>query len=191
MSKENTECDVRVALYDGSKNPLTHIVFFNDCELLLESRRITVVRDGNRLYFHKGDNIVGSIKLSTKDKNTLQLWKDYGKTRDLEGTYDLKYDAELDLYYIDKQEKLGEYFHHVVHKGTKQLNHNPGNRKPEKGVEKVMSPVTVKKPIKMPIETKDKAKEVVVKALFELLKTQIKGNDDAMFTVNTLETYMK
>ena len=61
MSRENTEFDVRVALYDGSKNPLANIVFFNDTELLLECKRVVVVRDGNRLYFHKGDSVQGSV----------------------------------------------------------------------------------------------------------------------------------
>ena len=64
MSKDNTSYDVRVALYDGTRNPLALVQFFNDCELLLECKRIIVVRDGSRLYFHKGDTVKGSIKLS-------------------------------------------------------------------------------------------------------------------------------
>ena len=194
MSKENTECDVRVALYDGSRTPIAHIIFFNDCELLLECERVIIERDGNRLYFKNGNNVSDSVKLTQKDKNTLQLWKDYSKARDLEGTYDLKYDQKSNTYYIDKQEKLGEYYHHVVRKGIKQINHNPGIR--EKGVSKTMSPVTIsergKKAIELKtVQEKNSAKNVVVHALVSLLKTQITGNDEAMITLTTLETYLK
>ena len=194
MSKENTECDVRVALYDGTKNQIAHVMFFNDCELLLECTRVTVVRDGNRLYFHKGDAVKGSIKFSGKDaKNILQLWSGYSKVRDLEGKYDLKYDKEHDLYYIDKTEKLDEYNHHIIHKGIKQLNHNPGNR--EKRGETTMAPVTIKVKGQKAIEVaqkqkKENSKNVVVKALVELLKTQVKGNDEALSTIDALEKFI-
>lgn len=195
MSKEHTDCDVVVKLYDGSKSKIAHITFFNDCEQLLECKRVTVVRDGNRLYFHKGDAVKGSIKLSGADKSTLQLWSDYSKVRDLEGRYDLKYDKERDIYYIDKQEKLNEYIHHVVRKGVKQLNHNPGNREPAQLTgEKVMTAIINNKGKKVIEVAKKQSKEatntVVVKALLELLKTQVKGNEDALSTIEVMEKFM-
>lgn len=192
MSKENTEYDVRIALYDGTKNPLANVVFFNDGELLLECNRVTVVRDGNRLYFHKGDKIAGSIKLSGRDKNILQLWKDFSKVRDLEGKYDMKYDKDLDLYYIDKDNKLSDYEHRCTLKGTKQLNHNPGDR--AKRGEIIMAPVLTEKGKKMvevaQKQKKETNKNVVVRALVTLLKTQVVGNDDALSTIDALEKFI-
>ena len=196
MSKENTNCDVIVKLYDASKTQIAHIVFFNDCELLLECKRVTVVRDGNRLYFHKGDSVKGSIKFSgNNDDNILQLWKDYSKVRDLEGRYDLKYDKEHDLYYIDKNEKLNEYIHHVSRKGVKQLNHNPGNRVQEelKG-EKIVTAI-LKDRGKKVVETVNKQKKddetaLVLKALMQLLKTQVKGNSEALSTIDVMEKFI-
>lgn len=194
MSKECTEYDVRIALYKGTKAPLANIVFFNDTELMLECKRVTVVRDGNRLYFHKGDATKG-IKLTGKDvKNCLQLWSDYSKVRDLEGYYDLKYDKDQDLYYIDKQEKLSDHEHKFELRGTKQLNHNPGTR--EKRGEQVMT-VTIKDrgqkaAQNMPKQTvaKNVATNVVVKALITLLKTQVEGNADALSTIDALEKFI-
>ena len=196
MSKESTSCDVQVRLYDGTKAPVTHVIFFNDCELLLECKRVTVVRDGSRLYFHKGDSVKGSIKLSGKDAaNILQLWKDYSKTRDLEGRYDLKYDKDQDLYYIDKNEKLNEYIHHHSIKGVKQANHNPGNRVQEelKG-EKIVTAI-LKDRGKKAVETATKQKKddetaLVVKALMQLLKTQVKGNSEALVTIDVMEKFI-
>ena len=199
MSKENTNFDVRIALYDGSKKPLANVVFFNDTELLLECQRIKVVRDGNRLYFHRADS-TGGIKLSGENVDRLQLWSDYCKVRDLEGRYDLKYDKSVDLYYIDKTEKLSDddLSRRGSVKGTKQLNHNPGNR--EKGVNMTVAipkhkQITVKQKGKEVINvteqkmTKD-AEKVVVTALIALLKTQVKGNNDALSTIKTLENYI-
>ena len=192
MSKECTEYDVRIALYKGTKAPLANIVFFNDTELMLECKRVTVVRDGNRLYFHNGDATNG-IKLTGKDsKNCLQLWSDYSKVRDLEGYYDLKYDKDSDLYYIDKQEKLSDHEHKFELRGTKQLNHNPGNR--EKRGEQVMT-VSIKDRGQKVAENakkvnKNEATNVVVKALITLLKTQVEGNADALSTIDALEKFI-
>ena len=199
MSRENTEFDVRVALYDGSKNPLANIVFFNDTELLLECKRVVVVRDGNRLYFHKGDSVQGSVKISGRDNDRLQLWSDYSKVRDLEGRYDLKYDKDQDIYYIDKTEKLSDDDIRLrgTRKGLKQLNHNPGNRG-QKGdlemtvaISKTKKTPTSKQPnIMKMVNKKDETNEVVVKALLELLKTQVVGNDNAINTIKTLEQFI-
>lgn len=192
MSKECTEYDVRVALYKGTKAPLANVLFFNDTELMLECKRVTIVRDGNRLYFHKGDATKG-IKLTGKDdKNCLQLWSDYSKVRDLEGYYDLKYDKDSDLYYIDKQEKLSDHEHKFELRGTKQLNHNPGNR--EKRGEQVMT-VSIKDRGQKVAENakkanKNEATNVVVKALITLLKTQVEGNVDALSTIDALEKFI-
>lgn len=192
MSKECTEYDVRVALYKGTKAPLANVLFFNDTELMLECKRVTIVRDGNRLYFHKGDATKG-IKLTGKDdKNCLQLWSDYSKVRDLEGYYDLKYDKDSDLYYIDKQEKLSDHKHKFELRGTKQLNHNPGNR--EKRGEQVMT-VSIKDRGQKVAENakkanKNEATNVVVKALITLLKTQVEGNADALSTIDALEKFI-
>jgi hypothetical protein len=193
MSKECTEYDVRVALYKGTKAPLANIVFFNDTELMLECKRVTVARDGNRLYFCNGDSING-IKLTGKDANCLQLWSDYSKVRDLEGYYDLKYDKDSVLYYIDKQEKLSDYKHKFELRGAKQLNHNPGNR--EKRGEQVMT-VSIndrgqKAAQNMPKQTvtKNASTNVVVKALIALLKTQVEGNEDALSTIDALKKFI-
>jgi len=195
MSNENINCDVIVKLYEASRTSIAHVVFFNDCELLLECKRVTVVRDGNRLYFHKGDSVKGSIKFSGQN-NTLQLWKDYSKVRDLEGRYDLKYDKEHDLYYIDKQEKLNEYIHHVSRKGVKQLSHNPGNReKVELKGEQIVTAILTDRGKKVVENVQKQKKEedvnsVVIKALIELLKTQIKGNSEALSTIDVMEKFI-
>lgn len=200
MSRDNTEYDVRVALYDGTKTPLANIVFFNDCELLLECERVLIRRDGNRLYFTKGDKTAGSVKLSTKSKDRLQLWKDYSKVRDLEGRYDLKYDNLCDTYYIDKSEILSDddISRRGTIKGVKHLNHNPGNR--EKGTQMTVAIPKTKTPQltekgKSTVANAEKqstqeAQQVVVKALLALLKTQVKGNKDALSTISALENYI-
>lgn len=192
MSKECTEYDVRVALYKGTKGPLANVLFFNDTELMLECKRVTVVRDGNRLYFHKGDATKGIKLTGTDSKNCLQLWSDYSKVRDLEGYYDLKYDKDSDLYYIDKQEKLSDHEHKFELRGTKQLNHNPGNR--EKRGEQVMT-VSIKDRGQKVAENakkanKNEATNVVVKALITLLKTQVKDNSEALATIDALEKFI-
>lgn len=194
MSSENTNYDVRIALYDGTRNPLALVQFFNDCELLLECKRVTVVRDGNRLYFHKGDNVKGSIKLSS-DGNKLQLWKDFSKVRDLEGNYDLKYDKEHDLYYVDKENKLSEHIHRSPIKGVKQLNHNPGNRETvELKGEQIVTAILKdrgKKAVEIAQkQKKETSKVVVVNALVALLKTQVVGNEDALATIDALEKFI-
>lgn len=195
MSKENTSYDVRVALYDGTKNPLGLVQFFNDCELLLECKRITVVRDGSRLYFHKGDTVKGSIKLSGNG-DKLQLWKDYSKVRDMEGNYDLRYDKDVDLYYLDKDNKLSEHIHRAPVKGIKQLNHNNGNReKVELKGEQIVTAI-LKDRGKKVVENAQKQKKeedansVVVRALVELLKTQVKGNSEALSTIDVMEKFI-
>ena len=192
MSKDNTNYDVRVVTYDGSRQQIAHIIFFNDCEMLLECKRVKVIRDNNRLYFHKGDATAGSIKLSGKDcPHMLQLWKDFNKVKDMEGLYDLKYDKEQDLYYLDKDEKLTGYRHGTPKAGMKQLNHNPGNR--EKKGEQVMT-VTVKKQIKEPVKkilsANGTENSVVVRALLTLLKDQVKGNADALSTIDVMEKFI-
>ena len=194
MSKESTSCDVQIRLYDGSRAPVAHIIFFNDCELLLECKRVIVVRDGNRLYFHKGDSVKGSIKFSAKG-TTLQLWKDYIKVKDLEGRYDLKYDKDSDIYYIDKQEKLNEYIHHRSIKGCKQIQHNPGNReKVELKGEQIVTAI-LKDRGKKAVETANRQKKadensLVVKALMQLLKTQVEGNAEALSTIEVMEKFI-
>ena len=194
MSKENTSYDVRVALYDGTRNPLALVQFFNDCELLLECKRIIVVRDGSRLYFHKGDTVKGSIKLSgSGDK--LQLWKDYSKVRDMEGNYDLRYDKDVDLYYLDKDNKLSEHIHRAPVKGTKQLNHNAGNRETvELKGEQIVTAI-LKDRGKKVVETAQKQKGanekvLVVKALMQLLKTQVRDNAEALSTIEVMENFI-
>ena len=192
MSKENTEFDVRVAVYDCTHRAVTNIYFFNDCESILESKRVKVVRDDNRLYFTKGDAVKGSIKLSGRDKNTLQLWSDYSKTRDLEGNYDLKYDSKLDMYYIDKDNKLSDARYKTSTKGIPQNNHNPQREKREG--EQVMT-VAIKDRGKKVVETTQKQKKedensLVVKALMQLLKTQVKGNSEALSTIEVIEKFI-
>jgi len=194
MSKENTNYDVRIALYDGTKNPIANIQFFNDCELLLECKRITVIRDGSRLYFHKGDSVKGSIKLSGSGEK-LQLWKDYSKVRDMEGKYDLKYDKERDLYYIDKENKLSNHIHRSPVKGVKQLNHNVGNREHvELKGEQIVTAI-IKDRGKKAVENANKQKKadensLVVKALMQLLKTQVKDNAEALSTIEVIEKFI-
>ena len=188
MSKENTNYDVSIKIYDGSKQMLAHIKFFNDCELLLDSDRIRVKRDGNRLLFIKD---AGGVKFSQKS-DTLQLWADVSKVRDMEGNYDLKYDKDLQQYYVDKSERISDCTYTSPKKGMKQLNHNPGNR--EKGVHRVLSVAINDKGKKVAeiqnINKTNEEKKVVAKALLQLLKTQLKGNNDALSTIYTLENYI-
>ena len=210
MSKENTGYDVSIALYSVSKGKgnAAVVTFFNDTELVLDCTRVKLVRDGDKLYFHRGDLVKDSIKLSgysyTDYKNLLQLHTDYSKVKDMEGTYDLKYDKDVDLYYIDKQECVSTYIHKKPsRKGIKQLNHNPGER--EKRGEYIMSPrLTDKgksvveqaqvekqeqKSLKKVVE-KTTATTIVIKALINLLKVQVEGNDDALSTIDALEKYI-
>lgn len=192
MSKDNTEFDVRVAVYDCTHRAVTNIYFFNDCEHLLESKRVKIVREDNRLYFTKGDAVKGSIKLSGRDKNTLQLWSDYSKTRDLEGNYDLKYDNKMDMYYIDKDNKLSDARYKTSTKGIPQNNHNPQREKREG--EHVMT-VAIKPKAQKMIEKVNVQKNVnenalVVKALMQLLKTQVKGNAEALSTIEVVEKFI-
>ena len=190
MSRENTEYDVRVVLYDSTKANIAQIVFFNDVDVLLECKRVKIVRDGNRLYFHKGDAVSGSIKLSGSHKNILQLQADFDKVRDLEGVYDAKYDKNLDLYYIDKTEKLSEYDGHKYNiKGTVQSVHNVGKREPREEV--IMTAKLTEQGRKtMEHSRKEKESNIVIKALITLLKTQVEGNDDAIKTIEALEKFV-
>lgn len=192
MSTDNTNCDVQVKMYDGSKHLLAHITFFNDCEALFNGDRIRLDRDGNRLFFNEDPT---GVKFSGKgkDKNRLQLWADVRKVQDLEGEYDLKFDGEKSIYYIDKTEMLSDCKYQASMKGTKQLNHNPGNR--EKGVQR-MSPVTIKENGKKLVENQKLAEEKIAKdrvvsALMALLRTQIKGNMEALATLTTLDAYLR
>lgn len=196
MSRENTDYDVSVALYDATKKSnIARIVFYNDTEILLECNRVKLVREGDRLYFHKGDAIKNSIKLSGKLNDTLQLWSDYDKVKDLEGLYDAKYDKDLDLYYIDKNERLSDYDgHKYTIKGSKQVNHNAPKR--EKRGETVMTAVLTERGKKV-VEagkgdavSKTAATDVVVKALLTLLKTQVEGNKEALDTIDALEKFI-
>ena len=104
----------------------------------------------------------------------------------------MKYDKDQDLYYIDKQEKLSDHEHKFELRGTKQLNHNPGNR--EKRGEQVMT-VSIKDRGQKVAENakkanKNEATNVVVKALITLLKTQVEGNADALSTIDALEKFI-
>ena len=197
MSKENYDYDVRVVLYDSTKANIAQIVFFNDAEIALECSRVKIVRDGNRLYFHKGDAVSGSIKLSGKNKNILQLQADFDKVRDLEGLYDARYDKNLDLYYIDKTEKLSEYDgHKYTVKGTVQSVHNVGER--DKRGEVIMTAKLTENgkkaaenyKIVRESSKKDLATGVVVNALITLLKTQVVNNDEALATIEALEKFI-
>ena len=197
MSKENYDYDIRVVLYDSTKANIAQIVFFNDVDVLLECKRVKIVRDGDKLYFHKGDTVSGSIKLSGKNKNILQIQRDYNKVKDLEGLYDAKYDKDLDLYYIDKTEKLSEYDgHKYTVKGTVQSVHNVGER--DKRGEVIMTAkltengkkVAENYKIVRESSKKDLATGVVVNALITLLKTQVEGNTDAMATIEALEKFI-
>ena len=211
MSKENTGYDVSIALYSVSKGKgnAAVVTFFNDTELVLDCTRVKLVRDGDKLYFHRGDLVKDSIKLSgyayADCKNLLQLHTDYSKVKDMEGTYDLKYDKDVDLYYIDKQECVSAYIHkNPSRKGIKQLNHNPGER--EKRGEYVMSPRLTDKgksvanakqvekqeqeSSKKKVMEKTAATTIVIKALINLLKVQVEGNEDALSTIDALEKYI-
>lgn len=198
MSKESTEQDVRVVLYDTSKQKMAYIMFFNDTELLLDCERVKIFRDGDKLYFTKGDgNIPGSVKLSGKRYDVLQIVLDYNLLIDLEGNYDLKCDTYRQHYYISKSEKLSDYEHVRSIKDCKQLNHNPGVR--EKGVykkgESSMTAILTdkgKKVAENAIKQKQQQKKTaVVKALWELLKVQVTDNEDALSTIELLEKYIK
>ena len=180
MSRDNVNFDVRVAIYDGSKHPLCNIKFYNDCEILLDGERFSLERDGDRLYIVPDPS---GVKLSCKTKDTLQIWKDFSKTRDLEGTYDLKYDSAKARYFIDKSQKISDHEHKSILKGTKQLNHNSGER------EKRPMTVTITDKGRSLVEKqKKKEKEdVVIRALFALLKEQVKDNADALSTIEVLE----
>lgn len=202
MSKESTACDIRVALYNTSKGKAANVLFYNDTELLLDCTRVKLIRDESRLYFHRGDLVKDSLKLSGRHCNILQLNTDYSKVKDLEGEYDIKYDSELDLYYIDKQEKLGEYKHKT---GSYLGIKHPGylTRTQEPRGEYIMT-ATLKDNAKKMVEnskkqeaeksttvnTKTAATTVVVKALISLLRLQVEGNDDALSTIDALETYI-
>lgn len=198
MSRENTECDVKIALYQTSKGRAANIYFFNDNEMLLECKRVKLIRDGSKLYFHKGDSVSGSIKFSGRCTNVLQMYTDYDKVKDMEGTYDIKYDKEFDLYYIDKEERVGDYEYKGLgtRLGNKQLNHNPGNR--EKRGEYIMTAAltdNAKKIVEKSKETKTAtnktaATTVVIKALVSLLRLQVDGNEEALSTIDALETYI-
>ena len=201
MSRDNIECDVRIAHYKTSKGNSANILFFNDSELLLDCKRVKLVRDGSRLYFHRGDSVSGSIKLSGKNAaNILQLYLDYDKVKDMEGVYDIKYDKEFDLYYIDKDERIGNCNYKGLGSrlGIKQLNHNPGSR--EKRGEYVMTATLTENAKKMVVGTKVTEKKttvsktaattVVIKALISLLRIQVEGNDEALSTIDALENYI-
>ena len=204
MSKESTSYDVKVALYDVSKGKAALIEFYNDSEALFDCKRIKLVRDEDRLYFHRGDLVKDSIKLSGHTyngyKNLLQLYSDYSKVEDMEGYYNLKFDSEMDLYYIDKQQVLSPYIRRGdTRKGVKQLNHNPGDR--EKRGDYIMT-ATLKEPAKKIVENKKQqevqtksmeqrtATTIVIKALINLLKTQVEGNEEALSTIDALEKYI-
>ena len=185
MSRDNVDYDVRIAIYDGSKHPLCNIKFYNDCEMLLDGERFSLERDGDRLYIVPDPS---GVKFSCKTKDTLQIWKDFSKTRDLEGTYDLKYDGAKARYFIDKSQKISDHEHKSILKGTKQLNHNSGER------EKRPAVVITDKGKRM-VETMNKQeskenKTVVVKALLSLLKSQVKDNKEALNTVDALEKFI-
>lgn len=191
MSRENYDYDVRVVLYDATKGNTAQIVFFNDVDVLLECSRIKIVRDGDKLYFHNGDVVSGSIKLSGHSKNTLQIQADYDKVKDLEGLYDVKYDNKLDLYYIDKTEKLSDYDgHKYFRKGIVQSVHNVGER--EKRGEVIMTAELTDKGKKVVENGKNKnaGKDVVVKALLTLLRIQVEDNSDAISTIEALEKFI-
>lgn len=196
MSKENPDYDVRVVLYDSTKANIAQIVFFNDIDVLLECERVKIVRDGDRLYFHKGDAVSGSIKLSGLYKNILQIQKDFDKVKDLEGIYDVKHDNKLDMFYIDRNERLADYDgHKYFMKGVKQLNHNAGERE-ERGEIVMAAQLTEKGRKVVEAHQKEVARqsvtptEIVIKALVALLKTQVEGNIDALTTIEALEKFI-
>ena len=194
MSKECTEYDVRVVLYDSARDGrhIAHILFFNDSELLLESKRVKLSREGTKVYFSDGEHIKDSVKLSGRDTNILQLYAYYGLVKDMEGLYDLKFDQSKNAYYIDNAEKLADYDHEVKKLGTKQLNHNNGVReKREDIIVDVALKDSAKKIVNAKnVEKQEDARVVVVNALIALLKTQVVGNKDALSTIETLEKYL-
>ena len=193
MSKECTEYDVRIAIYGSTRDEhIAHISFFNDSELLLDSKRVKLSRSGTRLYFNNGEHIKDSIKLSGANTNTLQLYAGYGLVKDMEGLYDLKFDQDKNTYYIDKSEKLADYDHETRLLGTKQLNHNNGVREKR---EDIIVDIALKDSAKKIVDAKnvsrqEDARVVVVNALIELLKTQVVGNKEALSTIETLEKYL-
>lgn len=193
MSKECTEYDVRIAIYDSARDGhVVHISFFNDSELLLESKRVKLTREGTKVYFSDGEHIKDSVKFSGANANILQLYAGYGLVKDMEGLYDLKFDQAKNVYYIDKIEKLADYDHETKLLGTKQLNHNNGVREKR---EDIIVDIALKDSAKKIVDAKnvsrqEDARVVVVNALIALLKTQVVGNKDALSTIDTLEKYL-
>ena len=90
---------------------------------------------------------------------------------------------------------MNEYIHHVSRKGVKQLNHNPGNReKVELKGEQIVTAI-LKDRGKKAVETAQKQKKedensLVVKALMQLLKTQVKGNSEVLSTIEVMEKFV-
>ena len=193
MARERTDCDVTVAIYDTTKQTMTVISFFNDTQLLLDCKRVKLIREGDLLYFEKGDDVVGSVKLSGEFNDKIQICKDYDMFKDMQGKYDLKHDTQRNVYYINLQEKVGEYHPKFRLKGTKQLNHNPGVREYVKIGPRTKVSLTEHGRRVVEDVRKQEQKEktsIVVKALIELLKSEIAGNAEALSTVETLEKYI-
>lgn len=200
MSIENTKFDVKVSTYNCGKGLCTLITFYNDMETMLDCERVKLELVGERLYFWQGDGVKGSTKLSGAkySKNNLFLYAMAEKVATMEGVYDLDYDGENNAYYIDKSRRITDTPYNAgkdKFKGRKQLNHNPGDRKAanltidfnltERG-----QMVVEKAKEKKVEDNKAKTKEVVVKALFALLRIQVEGNKEALTTIDTIENFI-
>lgn len=202
MSSERTEYDVIVALYDAKKQKMANITFYNDTELLLNCTRVLIVREGDRLYFQNADSIhgrvKGSVKITGKKHNVLQSVLGYDLAKDMEGNYDLKYDKDAGMYYVDKNEIISEHEHVCSFKGRVVANYNNGNR--EKPGTSIKASVTKNgrgfiemksKPIEEP---KIEETDILAEALLALLKEQVSellGNEKALKTLSLLSYYIK
>lgn len=95
--------DVKISYYPetGKGHSVARISFSDNLDLMLETERVMLRFDGNRMYFEKGKEGHG-LKIS---KNGIQIWRIADKFAPLEGYYPLRYDIEKSMYFIDLDDK--------------------------------------------------------------------------------------
>lgn len=147
--------DVRIATYKTGKGDMKVISFSDGLGDLLDSERIIPQGKGSKLYFRPDSR---GFKLSVSARSnvhSLQIANgDWVRSlKKFEGQYNLEFDSEFKLYYIDQEKAsiLETTKAYGVSRGTKKNNyksHPRGPSIPSPGEVKNTS-ATVKNPVKL------------------------------------------
>ena len=109
--------EVRVTIGENHKRHTMSISFYHHAQTkITQGDRMVYARTGNRIYFSKPPEGKKGFKLTKRnkyedDRKAMGFYKTYFSEADMAGRYDLQFDPECELYYIEIAESADQSAH--------------------------------------------------------------------------------